>query len=498
MAKYNITSLNYIASGVNRSYINMDLQLDYGLFDYLHLLCAETRTSAYASTDERRSGDESKLKQVSVDIGTEHGTGKWHITNYIQKADDTALSRELCADGIVLNEEQDVFVETDSSSRDYIRLYLSCCTEEMRQKISQFNLDREKINCSFLADNTANDKNELTCSGQRIQNLYDIVDVSIKKLGIKESQNVVLQNLDRHHDVYAPPMASQPLGFCQTNSEADFGNDALMLTDGTKQTPYYLRTSQLDIRGSGLETTTFTTHLESGLEKTYAYQKPKSNVDVIENWIPRINYQGVSKSWILDLPVEPKSSVGAASDVASYDDGVVYAQKMMPTKSTLNPQYTTEMSAQTDLLNCRTYTEIKSVGGKPYLKFYDDVNYTVVGTVESTSALQNVQTKTVNSQTGLANDTLTKPYQKIEFVYPVDYKTNAKHKSNLFNVELSGTWIETELERARQGAEQNIARDSEKKQKLEQIKFDIESAIKEIAKNVSPANTQLFKITFLD
>ena len=62
MAKYNITSLNYIASGVNRSYINMDLQLDYGLFDYLHLLCAETRTSAYASTDERRSGDESKLK----------------------------------------------------------------------------------------------------------------------------------------------------------------------------------------------------------------------------------------------------------------------------------------------------------------------------------------------------------------------------------------------------------------------------------------------------
>ena len=60
---------------------------------------------------------------------------------------------------------------------------------------------------------------------------------------------------------------------------------------------------------------------------------------------------------------------------------------MMPTKSTLNPQYTTEMSAQTDLLNCRTYTEIKSVGGKPYLKFYDDVNYTVVGTVESTSAL---------------------------------------------------------------------------------------------------------------
>lgn len=497
MAKYNITSLNYIASGVNRSYINMDLQLDYQLFDYLHLLCAETGTSAYASIEERKSGDESGMKHVSVDIGTEQGTGKQYITNYIQKVDG-ALSRELCADGIVLNEEQDVFVETDSSSRDYIRLYLSCCTEEMQQKIKQFNVDREKINCSFLADSTANDKNELTCSGQRIQNLYDIVDVSIKKLGIKEHQNVVLQNLDRHHDVYAPPMTSQPLGFCQANSEVDFGNDALVLTNGTKQSPYYLRTSQLDAHETGLEATTFTTRLESGQEKTYAYQKPSSGVDVIENWMPRINYQGVSKSWILDLPVEPKSSVGAATDVASYDDGVVYAHRMMPTKSTLNPQYTTEMSAQTDLLNCRTYTEIKSVGGRPYLKFYDDVNYTVVGSIESTSSLQNVLTKPVNSRSGSANDTLTKPYQKIEFIYPVDYKTNAKHKSNMFNVELSGTQIETELEKANSDVEQDIAESTKKKQKLEQIKFDIESAIKEIAKNVSPANTQLFKITFLD
>lgn len=500
MAKYNITSLNYIASGDHRSYINMDLQLDYGLFDYLHLLCAETGTSAYASIDERRSGGESKLQQVSVDIGSEHGTGKWHITNYIQKADDTTLARELCAVGVVLNEEQDRFIETNPSVRDYIRLYLSCCTDEMKQKISQFNQDREKVNCSFLADNTPNDKNELTCSGQRIQNLYDIVDVSIKKLGTKEAKNSNLPDLDFHHDVYAPSMANQPLGFCQANSEIDFNNDVLLLTDGTQHSPHYLRTSQLQTRGTGLETTTYTAHLESGLEKTYAYQSPRSDADVVENWIPRINYQGVSRSWILDLPVQEKSSVAAATDVADYDDGLVYAHRLMPTKSTLNPQYTTEMSSQTSLLNCRTYAEIKSVGGKPYLKYYDDVNYIAVGDIASTSALQDVYVKAANSQSGLDGDRMTKPYQKIEFVYPVDYKVNAKHKSNLFNVELSGTSIATEMQKVKNEIE--ASGETAERQKtldaLEQIKFDIQSAIKEIAKNVTPANTQLFDVKFLD
>lgn len=38
----------------------------------------------------------------------------------------------------------------------------------------------------------------------------------------------------------------------------------------------------------------------------------------------------------------------------------------------------------------------------------------------------------------------------------------------------------------------------QKKKKLENLKFDIENAIKDIAKNVAPANTQLFKVRFND
>lgn len=505
MAKYNITSLNYIASGSSRSYINMDVCLGYELFDYIHLLCSETNTSAFPSTVARKNGHLSALSAVSVDIGTEQGDGDWKKTNYIKKATDEALSRELCAVGVVLNEEQDLFVESNPQSKDYIRLYLSCCTEEMKEKIRQFNRAREIPNKTFLADLTRNDKNELTCSGVRIQNLYDIEDVSIKKLGTKELKNAFIQETDYHHDIYAPELGTTPLGFCQTSLDSDFENDAILLTDSTTQTPFYLRTSQLETRGTELASTSFTVTLKAGKEKTYAYQQPDQNAsDITVNWTPRINYSVVKRSWMLDLPVRQKSSVATASNVAPYEDGVVYAQRIMPTKSTLNSCYSTEMSSQTEIANCRTYVEIKSVGGRPYLKYYDDTTYVASTAPTQTSSLQTIPMKEVNSQSRSPNDKSTVPHQKIEFVYPVDYKTSAKHKSNLFTVELSGTGIETEYQNVVESLAQQ-ADDSKKvedllnkKNKLDMLKFDIESAIKEIAKNISPANTQLFKIAFLD
>lgn len=481
----------------------MDICLGYELVDYIHFLCAETRTSGYQSTQDRKNQE--NLSALSVDIGTEQGEGFWAKTNYIQKATNEALSRELCADGIVLNEEQDLFIETNPSKKDYIRLYLSCCTEEMKAKIRDFNLAREHPNCTFLAENSRNDKNELTCYGTRIQDLYDITDVSIKKLGTKELKNVFIQQTDFHHDVYAPSMSKQPLGFCQANNETDFQNDAIVLTDGTRESPYYMRTSQLETRGSESWSTRYFVKLVSESEKTYAYGNPSQNqMQYSSGWEPKIDYYGISRSWALDLLVCKKSSLAVASDVATYDDGVVYAHRMLPTKNTLNPEYSTEMSSATEIMNCRTYTEIKCVGGRPYLKYYDDINYVASTKPDEVSSLQRLTMNTVNSQSGMANDTLTKPYQKIEFIYPIDYKTTAKHKSNLFTVELSGTGIETEYQNVVESiAEQTgntdaVTRLLEKKNKLDMLKFDIESAIKEIARNVSPANTQLFGIKFLD
>ena len=144
---------------------------------------------------------------MCVDIGTEQGEGYWYPTNYIKKAATTsgrtkknidgALSKENYYEQVILNERQSGFIETDSSSKRYIRLYLSCCTIEMKQKIAEFNKAREKVNCTYVADidNFGNNKNNITCISDKLgqdeigqevnmtakcKNLYDIEDVTIQ------------------------------------------------------------------------------------------------------------------------------------------------------------------------------------------------------------------------------------------------------------------------------------------------------------------------------
>lgn len=77
MARYNITGINYAALGEHRSFINLDLELDYKLYDFVHLLCAEAGTSGYASQEDKAAR---ALSALSVDIGTEQGEGFWHKT----------------------------------------------------------------------------------------------------------------------------------------------------------------------------------------------------------------------------------------------------------------------------------------------------------------------------------------------------------------------------------------------------------------------------------
>lgn len=503
MAKYNITQLNYIATGTNRSYINMDVCLDYEIVDYIHFLCVETQTSAYANSDGQQSNS---FQEISVDIATEHGEGTWEKTNYIEKANNTPLSREENDKHIILNEEQTYFNENSSPKLDYIRLYLSCCDEAYIEKIKKFNSNREKLNCTFLAEKSISEKNETTCNLSKIHGLYDIVDVSIKKIGTHSLKNMYIPYTDLHHDVYAPGMNKKPIGFCQANTGSEFDNDTILLTDGTVKSPYYLRTSQLKNRGNNIQTNSYTVQLECNDEKTYAYHNLSAgNFDKLDSWNPKINYVGIARSWILDLPMQSKSSTIGASDIANYDDGLVYAAKMMPTKTTLNAQYTTEMLSENEIANCRTYVEIKSVGGQPYLKYYDDTNYINQNSQTAINKnLENIKLNAVNSRTGSTDIESIRPFQKIEFIHPVSYKNTANHKSNLFSVALSGTNIQSELDWANQilgdqlSNPQMISTAETKKQKLEMIKFDIKSAIREIAKNVAPANTQLFDVQFSD
>ena len=54
MAKYNVTSLNYLAVGQNRTIVNMDMQLEYQLHDKIHFLSAESKSIGYKTYLDRR------------------------------------------------------------------------------------------------------------------------------------------------------------------------------------------------------------------------------------------------------------------------------------------------------------------------------------------------------------------------------------------------------------------------------------------------------------
>lgn len=59
MAKYNVTSLNYLAVGQNRAIVNMDMQLEYQLYDKIHFLSAESKSIGYKTYLDKRTDSKS-------------------------------------------------------------------------------------------------------------------------------------------------------------------------------------------------------------------------------------------------------------------------------------------------------------------------------------------------------------------------------------------------------------------------------------------------------
>lgn len=497
MAKYNIVNLNYLAVGPTRTLVNADIELGYQIYDRIHLLSAESMTSGYVSNDH------DDLSALSFcDIGTEHGAGYFYPSEYIAKTTDEPFSTESSMTQVIMNEEQEYYIETDSNSRKYIRLFLSCCTEELKAKIAEFNNSRVMNNCTFLADHDTNDKNCLTSnavssSPVEARGLYDIRDVSIKKIGSKEQQNIVIQDTDKHHDIYVPDMKKMPVGFCQAGMQTDFENDAVVLSRPTTKKPYVFKSSDIDERNSKDQTVEYTMQLKNDNLKTYVYgMSSESNINPYAFFQPAVNFNGVEYSYMIDIPVGPKMSRDDM-DTAKYDDGVTYFRRLIPTKSAFNSLYTMQMSSYNMLDECREYIEIKSCAGKPYLKYYDNLKYD--GSIseqelkDSNTSLMDLDVEKRNSVDG-TNSFQQVPYQKIEYIHPIDYSGNAKHKSNLYSIVISDSKIEDVESRLESGEIEDP--DGRTAQALKMLKFEIMAAVRDIAEDVAPANTQLFDVKF--
>ena len=520
MAKYNITDLNYIAVGANKCFINMDTQLGYQIYDYIHLLCAENQTSGYETTDDKRNGN---LSVLSVDIGTEQGEGYCQYTDYIQKADDEVLSKEKYYEQIVLNEKQPTFVETDPTSKKYIRLYLSCCTIEMKNKIDEFNRTREHINCTYIADirNSKNDKNNLTVVNEdssnvyqaKCKNLYDIVDVTLQTIHVHETKNLFLHDTDHRHEMYLPQLTKQPVGFCQTQTDNEYFNDAIMLTHGMNSEVQMLKTSFAEDRRK-FEDTLYNTSIQHGRMRAYTYRTydewSETNFNQ-DKFIPRRDYVGIAKPYIVDMPVESTRFESKCTDVNDYSTGEMYFSRLHVGKSMYDALYSVNMTSLSQMSCARQYCGIETCAGRPYLKFYDNINYNAQTDVTDNKDITEILTLSANSSGNSKYDHMTVPYQKIEYLYPADYNYSELHKANAYNVTILNTGIdkvESQIEEAEdklakldtnsQQRYEDQSKLDEAKSKLATLKFEITNAVRQIAKHIAPANTQLVDVKFGD
>ena len=134
-----------------------------------------------------------------------------------------------------------------------------------------------------------------------------------------------------------------------------------------------------------------------------------------------------------------------------FDNGNVYAD-IYTCKNAYDSMYSMNMSSEGRLDNCRDYIGMMTNGNRLYLKYYDNVGYYF------------------NGDQAKKDDTVKYPYQKVENFEPIQIKnqSEAMHKSNFFSIRISGTGLE------------NSAQDSETQIKMDNIKFDIENAIKKI------------------
>lgn len=487
----------------------MDTELGYEVLDRVHLLCAESQTSGYVSHEYKKH---ETLSALHHDIATEHGEGYWHKSDYITKEADCRqsatyepLSKEEDNNGIILNEQQHSFVETDPKSRKYIRLYLSCCTNELQQKIAEFNQQRDKANVTYIADNIANTRNNLTCNSSKIKNMYDIYDVTLQKLGAHDALNPALANTDHHHEIYAPQLASQPIGFCQTQMDNTYFNDTLVAFKPEQSIGAMFQSNLLDSREDGIDAShSYHMSIHEQNARTYTYNdKDHKAVTQHENFIPMRDYTSVQRNLVAEIPMDSMrfSDIEArdanADLTASYDDGVVYFKRMHICKNAYNAQYTMEMSSTTQIAHARVYCGIGTSSGQPYFKYFDSLNYNSLPT-NAVGAYTSVATERASSIDNSKNSTFMSPFQKIEFISPVQHQDNdGLHKSNVFTVTVKDTGIQKQ----QHYLEQNGTFDehsADVQSKLDRIKTDIVHAVQDIVKNSAPANTQLFNVYFED
>jgi len=320
-------------------------------------------------------------------------------------------------------------------------------------------------------------------SGQ-VESIYDIDDICLKSMN--RTVNSILPQFDspypgRTEDFYIPS-AVGVMGFCKVD------NSTYLLTDSTTGSPVYLRAQLSTGEDINAKTSHYKVELENGSLQTYLYV-PVSDLSGARDYGEAIlsgyltpesfygsnrNFKNVEYNYIAGVPMR---KIADRSGNTEYDNGNLYCD-VTHTKNMYDSTYSMNMPSADMIVSCRNYTEIGKCGDKLYLKFDDNVSY--VG------------------EDGATPSRVVSPrysYPKIEYMNKIVTKTTNRHKSYFFSVNVKDLNLDYD-ESAALSAESEGRKTAERVKKY--IKHDIKTAIRDIARNVCPAQSQLFDVYFDD
>lgn len=434
MAFQCIQSLNYMSSGKDRIFINLDTQIDYELSSEIDLLNNENKDTLMSMEDK------AVIQIIPHDIGCKTSS---NIEKYNLKRIQNNKTYEI--------------------------------------EIGQQN---DEVNYLIGLDNKSN----------KIYPMYDMLDVSIKSASYNKMDNFKkFDNIrSTHSDIYLPQLSSDIVQFIQVNERTylltpqsnkaasymysqykyDGSNYySMKLNDDQAYTTIYKPLTLLSV--NGIQISSYQEYFDSD-DKSISQIQDKID-DLFE---PYIRFKGVGYNTLVGVLHKNSGDVRQLSNYSQFENGNIYGD-MYVCKNMYDSQYSMKMSSDHELNNCREYVGMTFNGNHLFLKYIDGTNY--IGNTQTLSGKNTLEKQ--------MSDTI--PYQKIETFEPITIKNQSEsmHKSNFYSIRIFDSGL----------SEEQIQNNSEEDKKmLNMIKNDITQAVRKIAENIAPINTQLFEVQFQD
>lgn len=412
-----------------------------------------------------------------------------------------------------------------------------------------------RLNKLFKSDEALYDDDELMdCKKDNltlVYSLFDAKDVVFKSniyrkiVRSTEDTESLHANIDNYVDVYSPRMVDDFIAFVQYHKFDTFG----MTRDFGKE-PYMQYTTLRDDRMDRLsndsgkmiwnfkmenrDVDTFTYTPISDLrdnsfnvtgDENYDPTNKKYMASSYYSWLrsfgdlssdrlsslfePRYNLSGIPRNFIANFNMTMEKS-GEDLMYNDFNTGVI-AGNFMYSKNPYNAEYSMVMKSSNperidrrELSGVREYVGLGQMGGKLFLKYYDDRNYIYddsgveTGSDDPRKSLD-FPYSTVDADK-ITKDRLSdridltlqdvpmienihhspeRKYQNVEFFESTNRGLNvAKHKSNLYSVTIKGLALEKKFS----------------DEKLNIVRQDIKNMVRKICERLAPAHTQLFNV----